>query len=348
MTVKMIFKTLIGTVVAIVVGFLLIETFNLSINQFILRSVQKMAAEQSAQLFCQETYKQQDNPQQKTSKSTVFADIRLKQRSIQGDFYYPINTQSGVEGFYNGLYLNNQNYIDFINGANCNYNTPTVYPAIAKQISGNTLYTDNFVTPANFGIPYLDPQFMERAFQWNIAMLFGQPDKNTQTIQGGGVAQSGYTIENSDSVSQKAYINYSGYRVYVGNNTSTKITGIKYHIYNTGDASQRQLFKNMTNIDPDNLRTLRSEAAGGYDDAMQLITQGADGQVYLQYLTVVQIDYQVEIGYEGLTPLKQMVHWIQNYRVRGLGDSAPTATSQGFNEDATDVLTGTCYYWMVA
>lgn len=307
-----------------------------------------MAAEQQAQLFCQETYKQQDESQQIKSKSTVFPDIRLKQRNIQGDFYYPINTQSGLAGFYNGLYLLNSNYLNFISGANCNYNIPTVYPAIAKSVSDQTLYTDNFVTPANFGIPYLDSSFMERAFQWNIAMLFGQPDKNTQTIQGSGVASSGYTIENSDQVMGKSYINYSGYRVYIGSNTNTKINSIQYYIYDTSDATQRQAFKNVTNIDPDNLRTLRSQAAGGYADEMTLITQGADGQVYLQYLTVVRIDYQVEIGYEGLTPLKNMVHWIQNYRVKGLGGSAPAATSQSFNEDATDILTGTCYYWVVA
>lgn len=39
MTVKLIFKTLIGTIIVIVVGFLVIEMFNLSINSFMLNSI---------------------------------------------------------------------------------------------------------------------------------------------------------------------------------------------------------------------------------------------------------------------------------------------------------------------
>lgn len=315
--------------------------FNLSIMQFMLRQISDLAAEQQAQLFCQETYKEQTEDQSITSKQTVFPDIKLKQRSISGKFY-PVNSQASLSDFYNALYTGNANYQAFLAGANCQGAAPTIYPALT-----NSIYDGNFVTPANFGIPYLDPDFMQKAFQWNVAMLFGAPDKNNMTISGGVTAYSGYEVENSDSVGQKAYINYNGYRIYVGGNTNTKITNISYTIYNTQDENEKKAFENVTNISPENLRNLRGQS-GGYEDSMQLITQGYDGQIYLQYLTVVKIDYTVEIGYQGVTPMKNMIEFIQNYRVRGLDDSAPSATSQQFNEDATDVLEGTCYYWMVA
>lgn len=322
-----------------------------------LNSVQNLAAEQSAQLFCQETYKEQGNSQdaKSKSKSTVFPDIKLSQRNISGKFY-PVDAQATLEDFYNALYKNNQNYQAFLNSNSTEDSsgllkadpgvTPRVYPALQNQV-----YDNNFVTPANFGIPYLDPDFMQKAFQWNIAMLFGQPDKNNQVISGVGVASSSYEVPNSGMVNGKAYINYNGYRIYVGANTNTKITNIQYIMYNTQGTGTygADQFKAVTNIDPNNLRTLRAQTNDkGYTDGMQLITQGYEGSVYLQYLTVVKIDYSVEVGYQGVTPMKKMIEFIQSYSVNGLNGSKPNKQQQTFNEDATDTLTGTCYYWMVA
>lgn len=347
MTVKTIFKTLIGTVVVIVVGFLLIEMFNLSIQQFMLRQVQDLGAVQQAQLFCQETYKQQTEKDSTNAKSTVFPQLHLKKNQGGQDFvisgkFYPNDASDTVESYYNALYAGNANYQGFLAGANCNVAPSGVYPALISAA-----YDGNYVTPANFGIPYLDPEFMQKAFTWNLAMLFGSPDKNTQTIQGSGVATSQYTVTNAGTAGGKSYIDYSGYRIYVGNNTQTKITGISYHIYNILDGGEAEAFKTATNIDPNNLTTLHA-GADGYSDEMQLITQTGGMQIYLQNLTVVKIDYTVEVGYEGITPLQNMISYIQSNRVRGMEDSAPQAPGGGFDEDATDTLEGTVYYWMVA
>lgn len=351
MTVKTIFKTLIGTIVAIVVGFIIIEVFNLSITQFMLRQTQRLAVNQAAQLFSQETYKSETKDNKK-AKQTVFADIKLGQTSIQGKFYNVQETQS-VQAYYNSLYSTaekGQPYGTFLQGkyspSRVNDTVAKIYPAL-----GNSWYSGNFVTPANFGIPYLDKQFMEKQFKWNIAMLFGQPDKNTQTITGGGVAQSQYTIPNSGTQNGKQYINYSGYRIYVGNNTNTKITNINYKIYDISKQDEKQEFMKHTNIDPDKLTNLRSDPkTGGYSGGMSLITQvNKEGmQVYLQNLMIAKIDYTVEIGYEGITPIKNVIEFVQGYRVKGLNSKTPAGQTQGFNEDATHTLTGTVYYWTVA
>ena len=348
MTVKTIFKTLIGTVVVIIVGFLIIEMFNIQITQFMLRQIQSLAAEQSAQLFCQETYKEGGEGKQTVqgkAKQTTFQNIYLKGNGanyqVTGAFYPSGMSGESVSAFYNALYGSNPNYQAFLSGANCNI-APTVYPALTQSA-----FNGNFVTPANFGIPYLDPDFMQKAFTWNIAMLFGQPDKNTQSIQSGGIAQSSYTVENVGRAGSKNYINYSGYRVYVGGNTGTKIKNIKYHIFNTSEPAQAAQFKEMTNIDPNNLTSLRNQA-DGYEDNMQLITQTDNGQIYLKYLTVVQVDYTVEIGYEGITPIAEATQFASTNRVEGLEGSKPAAQGWTFNKDATDLLEGTIYYWMVA
>lgn len=310
-----------------------------------LRQIQNLGATQSAQLFCQETYKQQTEQDSTKAKSTVFPQIHLKGSGV--DFvisgkFYPNDASESVESYYNALYAGNANYQGFLGGANCNIAPSQVYPALTSGA-----YAGNYVTPANFGIPYLDPDFMTKAFNWNIAMLFGAPDKNKQTIQGAGVATSQYEVGNAGQAKGKSYINYDGFRIYVGNNTQTKITSINYHIYNIADGAEAAAFQEATNIDPENLTTLHA-SAGGYSDEMQLITQNGGMSIYLQYLTVVEVKYSVEVGYEGITPLAEMIRYVQNNRVEGMEGQAPAGSGQQFNEDATDTLEGTVYYWMVA
>lgn len=70
-----------------------------------------------------------------------------------------------MQAYYNALYGNNTDYKNFFlsededkvplySGGKIPINT---YPALK-----NGWYAGNFVTPANFGIPYLDNQFMQK------------------------------------------------------------------------------------------------------------------------------------------------------------------------------------------
>lgn len=81
---------------------------------------------------------------------------------------------------------------------------------------------------------------------------------------------------------------------------------------------------------------------------MALITQTSGVSPYLRYLTVAKIDYEVEVGYEGLTPLAQAIKYVNGYRVGGLDGHGATPSGNDINFDQTQQLQGTVYYWLVA
>ena len=60
MEVKGIFKTLIGTMVIIVMTSVIIEMFNLNTSSYMVNQYVRLAAEQTCSLFTQETYKSPD------------------------------------------------------------------------------------------------------------------------------------------------------------------------------------------------------------------------------------------------------------------------------------------------
>ena len=74
----------------------------------------------------------------------------------------------------------------------------------------------------------------------------------------------------------RPYIDYSGYRIYVGD--GTKITNITYYVFDTNDATNNEQFQNLTNIDPQNLTQLHASASG-YDINFDQ-TQQLQGTVY--------------------------------------------------------------------
>lgn len=305
-----------------------------------LRQTADMAAQQQAQLFCQETYKQSSEKSGGQAKSSVFKEIHVGNQNISGDFYGKAGVsgdRSNVQQYYGALYgAGNAGYQQFLAGSETGIAPQSVYPALSVSI-----YNNNFVTPSNFGIPYVDQNFATAAFKWNTAMLFGQPDKQGGSYQYYNVPNSGTGGQNN-----RPYIDYSGYRIYVGD--ATRITNITYYVCDTSDASNGNLFQDLTNIDPANLTSLHAGASGGYADQMALITQTSGVSPYLKYLTVAKIDYEVEVGYEGLTPLARAIKYINGYRVGGLDGQGATPSGNNVNFDQTQQLNGTVYYWLVA
>lgn len=305
-----------------------------------LRQTADMAVQQSAQLFCQETYKQQSEKNGGQAKSSTFKEIHVGNQNISGDFYRAAGVggnRSNVQQYYGTLYgAGNAGYQQFLASSATGIAPQSVYPAL-----GVSIYNSNFVTPSNFGIPYIDQNFATAAFKWNTAMLFGSPDKQ------GNSFQSYYNVPNSGTGGQnnRPYIDYSGYRIYVGD--ATRITNITYYVFDTNDGASNKQFQDLTNIDPGHLTQLHRDASG-YEDPMALITQTSGVSPYLRYLTVAKIDYEVEVGYEGLTPLAQAIKYINGYRVGGLDGHGTTPSGNNINFDQTQQLQGTVYYWLVA
>lgn len=331
-----------------------------------LRQTADMAVQQSAQLFSQETYKQQQDQKANTAngqaKSAVFHSIQLNNEySISGDFYGAAGVHqdmSDVKQYNRFLYgEGNAGYQAFLVGENpgneANHYSPLqVYPALNVDV-----YKKNYVTPQNYGIPYVDKNFATAAFKWNTAMLFGQPSKGKS-----GLGPATYVVENAGQDGSGNYINYSGYRIYID---GTEITNISYYTFDTSGEGNNDLyslkqntatgvqqtaamgFQDITNINPKNLTQLHSSASG-YEDQMALITQTSGVSPYLRYLTVAKIDYTVKVGYSGLTPLAQAIKYINGYRVGGLDGHGATPSGNNINFDQTQQLQGTVYYWLVA
>lgn len=94
MSVKTIFKVLIGTIVCIVVSSLLIEVFNVSVSSMHIKQTCKIAAQQSADLFTQETYKELTDDDSKLAGTTAVDNINDKDGNlyISGNFYEDLGT----------------------------------------------------------------------------------------------------------------------------------------------------------------------------------------------------------------------------------------------------------------
>lgn len=104
MSVKTIFKTLIGTIVSIVIISMCIEMFNVNVSGLQIKTVCNMAAKQSAELFTQETYKGEGDVYSYTeAKSSNMKDIKAADGTtyISGNFYGSSRTVSAI---WNNLY----------------------------------------------------------------------------------------------------------------------------------------------------------------------------------------------------------------------------------------------------
>lgn len=90
MSVKTIFKTLIGTIACIVIISVCVELFNVNVSGLQIKTVCNMAAKQSAELFTQETYKGEGDVYSYTeAKSANMKDIKAADGTvyISGNFY---------------------------------------------------------------------------------------------------------------------------------------------------------------------------------------------------------------------------------------------------------------------
>jgi hypothetical protein len=101
MSVKTIFKVLIGTIFVIIVGSLCMELFNINVASYELRSLCNISASQAAELFTQETYKQETSG----STSTKMNSVKASDGTVfaTGDFY---NSKTSASTIWTEIYVN--------------------------------------------------------------------------------------------------------------------------------------------------------------------------------------------------------------------------------------------------
>jgi len=170
MSVKTIFKVLIGTAVVLVVSCMVVELFNISVTGMQLKQTCVMAANQAAELYTQETYKQKninDGGSSYSSYSIAMPTLHADDGSnfVTGAFYPGTDTPS----IWNGLYsASNANFIGFCNIKDEYVNTTYNLKYVLKDTSvttgnGMTEFTVGDEAPSgkirNF-YPYLNRLYM--------------------------------------------------------------------------------------------------------------------------------------------------------------------------------------------
>lgn len=346
MSVKTIFKTLFGTVMLIVFSSAVIELFNISINGTQLRQVCETAGYQSCVLFTQETYRENNG-----GGSVAVANVKDADGNdyIDGDFYdgmtdekdiwESIYTSSDFEAFYDGGsgYIETRSLggstlketyedLDILSIAVKGPTSPGGFGTFLSNESNKPTwdtpddsdivrdwnkytkarqYYNNMVTTVNLGIPYLDRTITNKMFQWELAKLLSNGNDNN--------------IREDES--GEMFVYYNGFRCYVQDAELADFEYLTYDITNSTDVSE---LEHLINVDMSDSK-LKEDRADN------------------KYVTVVSIQCNIPVSYEGVTPIRNIVRWLWDYEVGGYDGEGKTGSSAGdgeWNTDTQDLHTG--------
>lgn len=327
LSVKGIFKTLIGTILVMVFSSIIIEVFNVNTTGLQVNQIAKLAGKQSADLFSQESYKDIRYDDDKKSNLEL-ADVM----DSDGNKYISGNFYSGLTGnaAYRLIYTSNgfKNWIKDDKAVEKGdwYNIKLLNRALNKPESLEVAedspdYNDAIiaktlvsmkVTPLNLGIPYLDKGIVTNMFKWNVAQLFS--NCNPELIK-------------KDSAG-KSYVLFKGFRVYA---SEAKITSLEYKTYDLTKTKDRDEFNRITNIDPDNL-------GFEYDKALGSTISKTDDE--RSRVCLVGINYSIPISYEGITPIKNIFNFVWNNEVKGFDGNESINDKQAWSDSTENLESG--------
>lgn len=358
-TIKLIFRTLIGTVFAIVIISLAIEMFNISVTSFKLMSACNMSASQAMDLFAQETYREigsgggtvnlsnikdidgnnfisgnvygTDDASQVYAKLYGVSNSSFKKiadlsngKSVSLTATHIINGTSNAKVKYTAhITRNSTKGNEYVIGADDNsiktvysnvakfyaalYKPSTLAPMANKELSIGDVSSDGsfssnqkkkifataalkmsseMYTPVNLGFPYFDPTVTNKMFQWNLAQLLSNNNKDkitkdTKKYDSTEISKIKYKVSTDKD---KYYVEYNGFKCYV---RQAYINKLDYYIYNTNNKDDlNEVVKKipMSKSKIQNLKNLEN-----------------------QYITVVRAQYTMPVVYEGISPLKDIL-----------------------------------------
>jgi len=123
MSVKTIFKTLIGTIAIIIISSVVIEFFNVNVTSALLSQYTRLAVKQSCVLFSQETYRNSD-PMTGYTGAVNQKEILAEDDTVYSTYNNGSGSVLSMNNFYIGnneseiwdsIYINNQEFKDGIN-----------------------------------------------------------------------------------------------------------------------------------------------------------------------------------------------------------------------------------------
>lgn len=299
MSPKTIFKILLATIIASVLGSLIVEVININTTGYQINNITRVCVQQACDFYGQETYKRDIN------SISNLEDIIGTSGSVavSGEIYGSNNAQQ----IYDSLYTNKDDFrfwaVNYIGlWKNLDYllfglgfqtslalNPENYY--IAKS------YYDNRMTPLNLGITYLDKETTLKIFRWNLA----------KTLSNGQDGDGGMVVDTDGS---RVYVKYKGFRIYT---SEAEITDISYQLINI--VNERDKFMELTNIDSSKLG----------------INNASDERATV---CLAGIKYSVPVAYQGITPFRKILEFVGNRRVNGLtgGNSGGSGTTIGVSE----------------
>lgn len=290
MSVKTIFKTLIGTMVVIVLSCAIIELLNVELQSIQLNRLINLSGSQAAALFAQETYKTDTG----TAGSAAMEDIRTAHGGsyISGKFYGGNTSESAI---YNSIYGGGE-FKSWAGSSTIAGNWLSVDCLSGVKSEGDygragQMYRNNYVTPLNMGVPYMDKEVLQKMFRWNLAALLS--NCNQEAI---------------DSDADGIYcVHYNGFRIYA---SQAKITNLEYRVFDLTNMKDAQEYYSLTSINPKGLNGSISTSVGTYtpNTANMDVASGYGDE--RQYACIVGIEYEVPISYEGVTPMRQIFEYI--------------------------------------
>lgn len=322
LSVKGIFKTLIGTVVLMVVVSLVIEMINMSISSIQMTQMAKIACRQSAVLLSQETYKQRLGADGSggSEGTTFMADVQnIDDVKYIGGDYYP---GSDARSIYDAMYKNNNDFKNWVKSSEIAGNWDSIElislglwhqrnsigdeyaPDMPSSMDEASLkrytrsitadaYVDVMMTPLNMGVPYLDKATLQKIFQWNLASIAS--DCNSDRIR--------------PDESGNYCIYYNGFRVYAD---QAEIKNLVYKTYDLSDGADLEKFKYDTGIISNVGQTIDDLGFLGGADLGSSI-----GEDERKKICVVGIEYDIPIAYEGITPIRKIFDFIWDTEVAG-------------------------------
>lgn len=338
MNVKTIFKTLIGTIVVMVLGALIVELMNISIASMQLKQLTKIAARDACILFTQETYKQHGGGGAISSDSIKDS---YGGTYCSGNFY----GSDDAEQIYKSLYVDNSWFLKFsdIEGstpypdlkkihtvgllhkaADSSYTPSTSFDWDSGDMDDARVaaYRENMYTPVNLGIPYLDiydqrsdwnKSVVDKMYRWNLTQLL--TNCNDALVQ-------------QDNLGNWC-VNYKGFKCYTGDAywDTCRLSSLEYMVFDMTDGGDRAKLNKVLNFD-----------VGGTGN---LSVDTSNNQEENKYITAVGIKYTIPVRYEGITPLRKIISYMWNRQnVQGMEATAPVSnrTGSGWNDNINSTV----------
>lgn len=320
LSVKGVFKTLIGTMLLIVFSSLFVEYINITATTTFMNGMMSRSVEKSCDYFAQETYKNDgadgDVPTIVDSKGTPFCS---------GAFY-----TGNKEQVYNSLYGTDSAFADWYTS---DYSRMKLQAGVGDKpmwlnleilakglnmnsgalTSGDTAlgksYVENMMSPLNLGIPYLDKDTVTKIAQWNLTYNLSEGFNSrlhmneTENVSG-------------NTVALRPYVVYHGFRVFT---KDLKIDSINYEVYDIRTEAGRKNFEDKTNM-------VAAQLYGGEDKDDIANIANLDERAYIGVAT---INYTVPMQYVGVTPMRSIINFVQNKTaVQGYGTMAGDKSSE--------------------